>query len=132
MRYKYWLVVFLAIVLAVEITASPLFLLAVFNITAPFIDRALRWITVTAAAKISDVGPLYVGLAFGMFGYALRTWLLPVYATIEMLFGTYGAGIALSLLYTPEKLPSQFQALTEASTRYPLYVGLGSAIYVIV
>ena len=105
-----------------------------FNIYHQLIDMALRWLAVTATNWIGEFGTLFSALLLGLVAFAIRTWARPIYALIEIFFGVYGGGIALSLLYRPDLLPPAFKALAPSSTSsaYPQYVGLVSAIYVMV
>jgi hypothetical protein len=81
---------------------------------------------------LGEIGTLYLAFLFGIIAYSIRRWVMPLYATIEIFFGTYGAGIALMMLHAPEYLPPAFQPLAATLTWYPQYLGLGAATYVIV
>ncbi len=81
--------------------------------------------------QFGSLAPIFIALFMGGVAFALRAWARPVYAMVEIVFGSYGAGIALLLLYKPEILPVGFQALAPSSTSYPQFIGLVSSIYVI-
>lgn len=120
------IVVFAAIVLTV------LALMYFENFSAK-IAGGFRELTIWSISIMGETGPLAIAFAFAAIAYAIRNIkVIPIYAVVEMLFGIYGAGFALLLLYKPILLPTGLQALAPSSTIYSQYVGLGSSIFVTV
>ena len=84
------------------------------------------------SAQEQEFATLHVALLLGIVAFILRIYGRPVYAILEIVFGTIGGGVALSMLYKPDALSDQYKQIAQSTTHFSLYVGLGSAIFIIV
>jgi len=108
--------------------------LIVANIYAAGFDAFCRWLIGLAINVFGEIGPLLAAFVLGMSAYLIRRmhFIRTIYAVIEIYFGVLGATIALSFLYRPNSPIFEYLKLAPDGTKYFIYIGLGSSIFVMV
>ena len=132
MRLRAFVVVAITLAIIILLATFPIVSLVVLSALGPLIATGLRSLTIYLSNHVDKASTLYIGLGLGLGGFLLRTFALPVYAAFEIIFGTIGAGVALSLLYDPNELSESYKQIATSTSLFSQYVGLGSAIFVIV
>ena len=122
--------------------ALPFSFIVTVNVFGPYLDIALNKTTNFLIDHMSEstkfeygsfVAP-YIALILGGAAFGLRTRKIWVYALLELTIGVYGAGVSLLALYSPNRLPDTptFRKLSSLDNSYSVYIGLASALFIIV